>query len=544
LFVLTFLAFSILFAGSALRAQVPDPAAASQSPIPGAGHHYLGLGSEIVTPVDGLVSFSLPVSTPAGRQLSIPFGFRYASSEQFYLAEYSSSALLVWLPHLSTPGEIGGWSYDLPGLSFAARVQSFTTSYTGQPPNGAVNHQCDSSLNYIFRGLDAAQYTLNLGFGWVDQNSTNTNPPTLCPSQFSSSSGPHGIAATTPNNWSGWPTHPPVTVVDQSGTTYQFGALAGINPSLSSSESWVWLSLPQTITDRNGNQLTSTFQGFKDTLGRNALSWTGFGNDGDQVSISGLSSNITLHWTTKSVTFPGTIHNVAVSDPNEGTHVNCTLGNSPAGSVKVVSEIDLPNGQKYTFSYDPNGRVNKIIFPGGGYARYVWGLNTSSTAAFFANFSQPQGNNDYCNVQYDVPAVADRYVSYDGSTEVLHQHFVYSTNWNSSSPWIWATKSTTVTTTDLLTNQVAVAYNYIPVAADIGGPYSATGSNVQSTVPVESSVLYKDGSGHTLKTVNKTWLNAFSMTGEQSILDNGQGTTNHLCYETNEPPTDIYKSGF
>ena len=174
--------FATLFA-SALRAQVPDPAAAAQAPIPGAGHHYIGLGSEAVTPVDGLVSFSLPVSLPSGRQLSLPFGFRYASSKQFYLAEYSSSATLVWLPHLNTPTEIGGWSYDLPGLTFAAKVQFFATSYTGQPPKGAVNHQCDSSLNYVFRGLDGVQYPLNLAFGWVDQNSTNTNPPTICPDQ-------------------------------------------------------------------------------------------------------------------------------------------------------------------------------------------------------------------------------------------------------------------------------------------------------------------------------------------------------------------------
>jgi RHS repeat-associated protein len=290
----------------------------------------------------------------------------------------------------------------------------------------------------------------------------------------------------------------------------------------------------------------SISSGFKDTLGRTAVSWTGFGKDGDQVSVSGLSSNITLHWATVPVTFPGTIHNVTVSDPSMGTKASCSLGTSPTSSINVVAGVDLPNGQNYTFSYDPNyGRVSKIKFGGGGYVRYVWGLNTSSTAAFFANFRDPQGNTNYCDIQYDTPAVADRYVSYDGSTEVLHQHFAYSTTWNSSQPWIWTGKTTTVTTTDLVTNQTAVTvYNYTPVATDTGGPYDTSFGNVPSTVPVEDSVVYQDGTGHTLKTSNKKWLNVYVSTGDQTILDNGQGAAVLRCYDSNEQLTNVYEYGF
>jgi RHS repeat-associated protein len=543
-FLFSLLGVSLCFTPPAL-AQVPDPAVASASPIPGAGHHYIGLATETVNPADGLISYELPISVPAGRQLSLPFGFRYASSEQFYLTEYSFSSTLNWLPRLNTGGEIGGWSYDLPGLTFGNQVLSFWTTYTGPPPQGAVDHQCDASMNYVFRGLDGAQYALGLGFHWVDQNYTNTNPATTCYGNDMGSSSAHGITATTPSTWSNWPTHPPVTVSDHSGTIYQFGSQLMYTFGSSMQEPVYWL-LPSTITERNGNQITQTANGFKDTLGRTVVSWTGLGNDGDHVSVSGLSSNFVLHWTSVPVTFPGTLHNVSVSDPNQGTRVNCSMGTSSAGSIRVVSEIDLPNGQKYTFSYDPNyGRVSKVTFPGGGYARYVWGLNTSSTAALFTNFMYPLGNNNYCNIQYDTPAVTDRYLSYDGSTEVLHQHFAYTTNWNTSSPWIWISKSTTVTTTDLLTNQVAVTiYNYAPIATDMGGPYSAGGGNVPPTVPVESSVVYQDGSGHTLKTVNKTWLDVFSMVGEQTVLDNGQGMTSLRCYDANEQTTDLYEYGF
>ena len=42
---------------------------------------------------------------------------------------------------------------------------------------------------------------------------------------------------------------------------------------------------------------------------------------------------------------------------------------------KYEIEIDLPNGQKYTFQYESTyGKVAKITFPDGGYVRYVWGL--------------------------------------------------------------------------------------------------------------------------------------------------------------------------
>ena len=52
-------------------AQVPDLAVAGTAPIPEAGHHYIGTGVETVSPADGLLSFNLPVQTPAGRQFPL-----------------------------------------------------------------------------------------------------------------------------------------------------------------------------------------------------------------------------------------------------------------------------------------------------------------------------------------------------------------------------------------------------------------------------------------------------------------------------------------
>src|ERR1039458_3522760 len=53
--------------------QVVDPVTMAQAPVPGVGHHYIGMGTETVNPADGSVNFDLPILTPAGRGLCFPF---------------------------------------------------------------------------------------------------------------------------------------------------------------------------------------------------------------------------------------------------------------------------------------------------------------------------------------------------------------------------------------------------------------------------------------------------------------------------------------
>jgi hypothetical protein len=133
-------------------------------------------------------------------------------------------------------------------------------------------------------------------------------------------------------------------------------------------------SLASSITDRNGNQITLNANGlgYKDTLGRQSVTWTGIGHSGDQITVAGMGGDITLQWTTTNASFPGTGHNV-------GGNGTCSLAAQNPVSLSVVSEIDLPNGQKYSFLYGGTyGKVSKITFPDGGYVRYVWGLNPSA----------------------------------------------------------------------------------------------------------------------------------------------------------------------
>jgi len=129
--------------------------------------------------------------------------------------------------------------------------------------------------------------------------------------------------------------------VDQSGTTYQFSGAGGQPPEPQAPQyySSSWGQLASSITDRNGNQITlnGNGKGYQDPTGRTAVSWTGIGNSGDQISVSGLGGPVTLYWTTTPVSFPEGGHNVGQSQ--------CSLlGNN--SNLSVVDEIDLPNGQK------------------------------------------------------------------------------------------------------------------------------------------------------------------------------------------------------
>jgi hypothetical protein len=402
-------ALALMFCLSPLaHGQISDPVVSATAPVPGSGRAYIGMGAESVDPAGGLVSFDLPIKTPPGRELSFPFGIRYSSAEQYSVRNPTGPP--EWFLNPSSPYEVNGWSYKLPVLTASYAPFSYSTSYTGKPPIGEQQHQCDVSTNYVFRGLDGKQYTLFMGGQWID---ANLAVGTSCNSAYSAG-GAIDVEASIPTfPISGVPDGAPVVVVDASGTTYNMPDLTPASIGYGS-PAGTWGSLATLITDRNGNQITldSNKKGYTDTLGRQIVSWTGIGNTGDQVTVSGLAA-ITLKWESVPVTFPE--HSTYITGSS-----HCSVSGT-SSNITVVSEIDLPNGQKYSFTYEPiYGRVSKISFPDGGYVRYVWGLNTSAASGYFNGATG--GTFFNCAILYDEPAVTDRYVSYDGSTEVLHQH--------------------------------------------------------------------------------------------------------------------------
>jgi RHS repeat-associated protein len=524
-------------------AQAVDPVTLAQEPMPESDHSYIGRGSEIVNPADGTVNFELPIATPPGRGLSFPFGIRYSASEPFYLANNGVSPNFYWSSPANTssqtPFELNGWSYELPNYEAQAYVVS---SQPNERDTGT--DYCWGTQNYHFRGLGTLQVALGASNYWPDSGNADQN---VCHDVPTGVSSEFGVSGTFTN--SGSSNQPSLTLTDRDGTVYRFpgGPIVSGSPTAV----WPWGMLAQSITDRNGNQITLSGSQpvlnsqdeyqlqpgkYIDTAGRAVVSWSGLGStSGDQITISGLSNNIVVKWTTTTATFPTGTQYVS------GT-ASCGFSGAQSLSMEVVSEIDLPNGQKYSFTYGGTwGRLTQITFPDGGYVKYNWGTNSLSEASHQTWTPQP-GDAQNCYVLYSTPAITDRYVSYNGSSTAFHQHFTYGTNWVLTGPGpIWSTKVTTVQNTDEVTNQTSTTqYTYSYVVPTV---FTAQ-SWVLDELPVEKTIVYQDGSGNTLRTVNKTWYDRFFAIGDQTVLDNGQGMTTLRCPDVNDRVLGEYEYDF
>jgi RHS repeat-associated protein len=131
---------------------------------------------------------------------------------------------------------------------------------------------------------------------------------------------------------------------------------------------------------------------------------------------------------------------------------------------------------------------------------------------------------------YDRPAVLHRYVSFDGTTVALQQDFSYSPTWAGDT---WSTKTTTITTHDLIRGTVfQTVYSYTPILAPVvpntQDPLNGTQDVSDRQLPVEQTVTHKDPNGTVLRTVNKTWQDQYELGSETDTLDNG--ATSKVAY--------------
>jgi RHS repeat-associated protein len=283
-----------------------------------------------------------------------------------------------------------------------------------------------------------------------------------------------------------------------------------------------------SIEDRNGNELTLTANPnvagaftVEDTLGRTVLSSSGFGTTGNTVTVAGLSSAYTVTWGTATVKF--SVTSTGSSDSGE-----CSPLPAASASFPVITAIELPNGQKYQFSYDPNyGSVSKIVYPSGGYVSYTWGLNSQSALITFPVSS----GTGTCSYIYDKPAILHRYVSFDGSTTALQQDFSFSTVWNSEAS-AWTSKQTTVTTHDLVRGtEFETIHSYAGASAPEPPFDDLLGQNEDAEMPQETQTVYQDVGGAVLKTVTKTWFDLFVISSETTALGSGTSApTSEVTY--------------
>jgi len=489
---------------SLLPAQMPVSTSSTSTPVPGAGHDYLGDLNETVNPVNGSLSIRIKTPMPPGRGFTLPFSFAYDSNGVNYVSG------LKWKTPTQTINSVNGWSNTIPVVSVDE------LDWTGSDPDHG-SHPCRAYVDYVYQGADGTRHNLNLTT-FKDAG----NPDSVCvldssewPAGFGGAvvtqggeARPGAIMASIPAGTNLSPGI--VTVMDADGTSLQFPDRGGSEQNG---------SLASSVEDRNGNVLyisQSNCPGgaaycYTDTVGRTVLADSGFAVNPESVTISGLVGNYTLAWENLTTS--------SFNSPYNSVSGNCTFNNYHQTGGTVLHTLTLPNTtQTFTFSYDdPYGLVSEIQYPNGGTVQYTWGMPNNDNE--MTHVTTTQGVE--CYVEYGVPVITDRVVKFDGQTTALHQHFVYSPNWSGTqpgSPW----KTTTVTTTDLLANTTSTTvYTYSAMAADIPPNTSGGPTAVDA---VESSIAYSDSINGLLKTVTKTWTNPRLMTRETTSYPNGQSS--------------------
>jgi len=533
-FLVTLLAVLLV---STSRAQMPPSSSTTSTPVPGAGHDYLGEIGETMNPASGSVSIRLNAMVPTGRGLTLPFSFAYDSNGVNYVGN-NSTGILTWLNPSTTVVSTGGWSNSVPVASVSQI--NWTAQSDTEPPRPTT---CFGFVNYVYQDAKGSRHNLNL----TTYNEAGLNPAGACtydgahfPPGFSAEVVTQGgdgnpydqgaILASIPASTQFTPG--PITVTEPDGTVANFPT--SLNQYIHGSGTTS--AMATAIEDRNGNFVTinapvypATAYSYSDTAGRTVLQDSGFAVSPETVTIAGLGGSYTLDWASMPTpTFVAPVTALSGSDCGP-------IGNRGWEQQWELTSLTLPNGKIFTFTYDPTYSViSKMTYPNGGYIRYVWGLN--DTAEWGENQSdQP---NAQCAELYAVPVITDRYESFNGSTEVLHQHFVYSTTWNygSGGSANWTSKTTTVTTTDnVRSTNYQTVYTYHPLNADIPPNTSSGPTNWD---PVEYSVAYYDTNGSLLKTVYKTWASPTLLATEKTQYANGQESETAWSYNTREQETE------
>lgn len=497
-----------LFLPLTVHAQVGPVDGATATPIPGTGHDYLQDMAETISPADGSVSVRIKTPVPSGRGITLPFSFNY-DSNGVYAPKDDQEGGVNFASNLNFMSS-GGWAYGIPRLDVTRILV---------PNPGYPNRPCVVYTSYAFTDANGTRHSLN------DAESV-TATVAGCPASVNN----YGDTQFQSFQGSAF-----LSLSDADGTTYGFepGAIQSPNGE-------ALTSLP-SIEDRNGNFLNftpnSSTGGFtaQDTLSRTVISASGFGTTGNTVAISGLQAPNTLTWGTS------TLNDVSVETKTISTVSGCAGFDNPfSGSNSVVTAIELPNGQSFQFGYDPTyGLLNSITYPAGNYVTYTWEQNPNS--AYIAVNALHVTGVPQCGYQYATFAVAHRYVYNASRSLILQQDFTYSTTWNSAGT-AWTSKQTTVKTTDWVTGNVFnTIYTYTPESLGLP-PFVYDEPAPQ--LPLESTIVHQDGSGHTLRTESKWWFNQFELQKEQVTLDNGLTSETDYTYGSGAQVTEKWEYDF
>jgi hypothetical protein len=307
-----------------------------------------------------------------------------------YNLAYNSS---IWYPVTSgsteswTPVSQLGWQ----GLQVTGPSQ-ITYSVSVETPNGSCTQASPTWTQWRYDGFvysdpTGAQHSFNATSGY---NQAPTGSGTRCPT------GPFPASTVTASatDGSGYsitvtPLAGSVTATLTDGNNNIIAAPVMTNPPASQGS--------QTVTDSNGNQVTSSGGVYTDTTGVTALTIR---------YATSISTTLTYNTTGSS---PGTAsYDATYAGYTVQTAFGCAgIGEYGPTATSLVNRVTLPDGSFYAFTYEPTpgnsgsvtGRIASITLPAGGTINYAYSggsngieCNDGSTAGLTRTIAATAGS--------------------------------------------------------------------------------------------------------------------------------------------------------
>jgi RHS repeat-associated protein len=185
-----------------------------------------------------------------------------------------------------------------------------------------------------------------------------------------------------------------------------------------------------SYTDRNGNQISTNGTTFTDTLGTTALTVGGSGTPASPTTYtytapSGGNATYTVRFTAFTVQTAFGCSNVSEYGPT---------------SNNLVSEIDLPDGSKYSITYEGTpgvsgnvtGRLKSVTLPTGGTISYSYtggsnGITCADGSAATLTRTTPDGTWTYAQVKGTGAASTTTITDPQGNQTVVQFQGIYET---------------------------------------------------------------------------------------------------------------------
>ncbi len=384
-------------------------------------------GSGRVNPSTLAMEFDLPLGNYPGRGINVPISLSYSSKlwRMDYTGDTPGGVITGGCRSLNHPeyaeNSASGWTTSLavPYVEYTGKDQLFT--HHGFSLEGYDQSLCDpeSPPPPYYQNAWIRRINVHLPSGEthelrVDDEPVVYSPSSMCPPQYGYSCDPNSYWLQ--ENWNRTfyavdgsnlkyvedSTTSTYRLLMPDGSFYDFSnSIVGFNNSTARKAT--------KFTDRNGNFTTynDATGAWTDTLGRTLSPPIGPSaptqptTAGNPIvyTMPGMTGSHKFHWKRLKGASPA---ESALTDFNQdlkyrGDKITMT-GNGnwsvrPAGTYLfssewdayvtsydglfnpvVLTEIELPTGQKYKFSYDLYGRIEKIIYPTGGEEKFQYGV--------------------------------------------------------------------------------------------------------------------------------------------------------------------------